>query len=551
MISYNWWGQQWCKTIAQYADLQNRLERGRTYLRRGAIQEMDISGGKISARVQGTRLEPYKVDIDIEPLAKEKAEEIISRISRFDDLSNGNVPLIYNFLFSISKYGLFPNADEIHYSCSCPDWAILCKHVAAVLYSIGSILDQEPLMLFQLRGIDVDSLLNNHLIEETNDLLSKADDLSSDNSDILNVDDIADIFGILLDEHIEVGDQNNTVEQRITKEKDSESVRIIEIMPRLLSKEEKQIRKATAFQKRLEEEKHVIRQFSLDGIFVSEFKSFFDAAKKTNCTVSGIMSCCIGKQKASGGFQWREAEEDAPIQMLTTTVASSGFGKAVAQKDDDGNILHIFDSVASASRSVGVGSTSIHKVLGGERIHAGGYRWEYATVDQIREKQEKKPVQMTAIENEKKKENTEVPLLQKEFNQHFASSEEIEFDQENNMTVLSEEAKIIKNEDTKEAQMLSSGEEREASQIVEETIVYQDNDQSFYYEKENKPDGTSVNYSGADTIEKEPQVSDSEKESTFDLHGDTVMEDGAGNEPPKKQSVFKRFVGSIRGFFKQ
>ena len=171
-ITTKWWSQKWCNNISQYADFYNRLERGRTYLRKGTVQDLVVEGGKVTASVVGSGITPYQVVINIKPLPKDKAKEALKNLHNISEFQHGRVSLDEKYLFSMDKNGLFPTIDEIEFSCTCPDWASLCKHGAAVLYAIGSILDQEPLVLFQLRGIDVDAYLEKSLLEKTNTLLS-------------------------------------------------------------------------------------------------------------------------------------------------------------------------------------------------------------------------------------------------------------------------------------------------------------------------------------------------------------------------------------------
>lgn len=157
-IAHTWWGKAWCDNLERYADYESRLGRGKRYVRNGSVIDLKIQKGKILARVQGTRKTPYKVEIHISPLSEERCQEILARCGRklenLEALVNGDFPDEMKELFQ-EKGGLFPEPREISFICSCPDWALMCKHVAAALYGVGARLDENPLLFFELRGLDV------------------------------------------------------------------------------------------------------------------------------------------------------------------------------------------------------------------------------------------------------------------------------------------------------------------------------------------------------------------------------------------------------------
>lgn len=173
-IAKSWWGIAWCNHIEQYADYASRIERGKRYVRSGAVVDLQITKGKVKARVQGTRRTPYRVEINISPLKEETCETIIeqcsTKITSLQELINGTFPEELKDLF-LSEDGLFPKQKEISFNCSCPDWAIMCKHVAAVLYGIGAKLDENPFLFFELRGIDVNQLVDIAIKDHVNALL--------------------------------------------------------------------------------------------------------------------------------------------------------------------------------------------------------------------------------------------------------------------------------------------------------------------------------------------------------------------------------------------
>ena len=197
-ICESWWGQAWCQNLERYADYASRLERGRRYFRSGTVVDLKIRGGRVEARVQGSRKVPYKVDIRISPLSEEKCQAIIERCGRkirtIDKLINGEFPEELKDLFT-GENGLFPNPAEISFVCSCPDWAIMCKHVAAVMYGIGVRFDENPFFFFHLRGIDIDRFIDVTLENKVESMLQNAD---ADSPRILHeTTDLTELFGVL------------------------------------------------------------------------------------------------------------------------------------------------------------------------------------------------------------------------------------------------------------------------------------------------------------------------------------------------------------------
>lgn len=193
----NWWGKAWCDNLEQYADYESRLDRGKRYVRSGAVIDLKIQKGKILARVQGRRKAPYKVEIRISPLSEERCQEIIGRcgtkIENLESLLVGSFPEELKELF-MGENGLFPTPKEISFSCSCPDWALLCKHVAAALYGVGVRLDENPLLFFELRGIDVERFIDVTLANKVESMLANVDKPSSR---IVEDESWLDLFGVL------------------------------------------------------------------------------------------------------------------------------------------------------------------------------------------------------------------------------------------------------------------------------------------------------------------------------------------------------------------
>ncbi|MGN0333719.1 MAG: SWIM zinc finger family protein [Lachnospiraceae bacterium] len=195
-IVKSWWGQAWCDNLERYADFESRLERGKRYVRTGAVVDLKIQKGKVLARVQGRRKTPYKVEVRISPLSEERCQHAINqcgrKIENLERLLNGDFPKELKELFLGDK-GLFPEPREISFSCSCPDWALMCKHVAAVLYGIGARFDENPLLFFELRGIDVERFIDVTLANRVESMLVNADTPSKR---IITGRDWENLFGI-------------------------------------------------------------------------------------------------------------------------------------------------------------------------------------------------------------------------------------------------------------------------------------------------------------------------------------------------------------------
>jgi len=160
-ISNTFWGQAWCRNLEEHHDYESRLPRGRSYLRNGSVIDLKISTGKIIAQVIGSYL--YKVQIDLEkmdPISWNKIiEECAGSIGSVLELLAGKVSEEVLAIITSDESHLFPKYDEIKMNCSCPDWATMCKHVAAVLYGVGARLDESPQLFFVLRGVDHNDLI--------------------------------------------------------------------------------------------------------------------------------------------------------------------------------------------------------------------------------------------------------------------------------------------------------------------------------------------------------------------------------------------------------
>ena len=161
-----WWGAQWLQALTQI-DHENRLPRGRSYANRGAVLDLDVQDGRIRARVQGSRPRPYDVDIQVPAASAADAMRLVKRLA-------GNAGLIARLLNRELDPAVLQEArqlaipvfptrwSDMTMHCSCPDWAVPCKHLAAVIYLLSQEIDGDPFLVFSLRGLDLPRLLQEH-----------------------------------------------------------------------------------------------------------------------------------------------------------------------------------------------------------------------------------------------------------------------------------------------------------------------------------------------------------------------------------------------------
>lgn len=197
LIARTWWGKAWNKNLEIYADYSNRIARGRSYVRSGAVLDLQIRQGIVKALVQGSDRKPYEIKITIEPLSNEKWGSMLAlcnhKIDNLEELVEGKFPKELEEIFTLKGKGLFPTKTEINFDCSCYDSAQMCKHVTAVLYGIGARFDEDPILFFKLRNIDFEVLLKKTVEQKMQSLLENADKKSKR---VLDDKDVFDLFGV-------------------------------------------------------------------------------------------------------------------------------------------------------------------------------------------------------------------------------------------------------------------------------------------------------------------------------------------------------------------
>lgn len=195
-IAKTFWGKAWCDNLEAYSDYASRLPRGRSYMRNGSVVDLQISQGEVWAQVMGTSL--YQVTVKVAPVPQTQWQVIgtdcAGSIDSLVELLQGKLSSAVMQRICKPKTGLFPAPKELSFSCSCPDWALMCKHVAAVLYGVGARLDERPELLFSLRGVDA-----KNLVSQAGAGLPKSAAGPAPGK-LLDQSMLADVFGIEMDE---------------------------------------------------------------------------------------------------------------------------------------------------------------------------------------------------------------------------------------------------------------------------------------------------------------------------------------------------------------
>lgn len=226
-LAKTWWGKAWNRNLEAYADYSNRIGRGRSYVRCGAVLDLQIQEGNVKALVQGSAPNPYSIVIKIKSLEKTIWEEIKDicegKLDSLQELLMGKFPESLGEIFTAHGKGLFPSPKEIDFDCSCPDFASMCKHVAATLYGVGARLDHDPNLFFLLRKIEIGNLISEMIKDKTEELLTRAKKKSLR---ILEDQDLSSVFGIELENEpgfekkIEAKDAKKTGTQKKAKTAD-------------------------------------------------------------------------------------------------------------------------------------------------------------------------------------------------------------------------------------------------------------------------------------------------------------------------------------------
>lgn len=201
-IARTWWGKAWSQNLERYADYDNRLPRGRTYVRNGSVLDLKLAATTITAIVAGSRPKPYNITIKLKPLGPKVEQALMAKsraaLDSLQALLAGEFPADLKEAFFESGTGLFPAPQEIEFKCSCPDWASMCKHVAAALYGTAVRLDEKPELFFALRGIKIGDFVGQMVKRESAKMLRKAA-AKSDRVLETAAADLSKLFGIAME----------------------------------------------------------------------------------------------------------------------------------------------------------------------------------------------------------------------------------------------------------------------------------------------------------------------------------------------------------------
>lgn len=195
-VARTFWGKAWCENLEAYSDYANRLPRGRTYVRNGSVVDLAITAKNVTALVSGSSLYTVKIGIDATDRARWRAivRECAGKIDSVIELLQGKLSQGVMEVITRKTLGLFPSPKEIKLRCSCPDFATMCKHVAATLYGVGARLDVEPELLFVLRGVDMAEL-----VSEASRTGAFKTQIPTPSTQAFDGTDLAALFGIELD----------------------------------------------------------------------------------------------------------------------------------------------------------------------------------------------------------------------------------------------------------------------------------------------------------------------------------------------------------------
>ena len=174
----SWWARRWIAVLESF-DIGARLGRGRSYARRGQVVSIEIEKGNVSAKVQGSRPKPYDIKLQIKTLAARDWQRLAKALSRkaifVAKLLAGEMPPDIEKVFQEAGLSLFPERmKDLNTECSCPDWSNPCKHIAAVYYLLGEEFDRDPFLIFQLRGMSREELVESLSASERKTVPRKA-----------------------------------------------------------------------------------------------------------------------------------------------------------------------------------------------------------------------------------------------------------------------------------------------------------------------------------------------------------------------------------------
>ncbi|MBU0467748.1 MAG: hypothetical protein KKD07_05425 [Candidatus Omnitrophica bacterium] len=196
-MASNWWGKAWNANLKKYTFNTIRLEKGKLLFKCEALADFKINSDHIKAIVLGSNINPYKVKITFEPISETKWSNIqtlyAGSLESFEKILDNQFPNEMTDIFTNKLSGLFPSQKEISFNCSCSDRVNLCKHTAVALYALGVKIDNDPKLLFELRGVSILDLISKSIHEQRKNILKKARNKSPK---VLKDTNLSDIFNI-------------------------------------------------------------------------------------------------------------------------------------------------------------------------------------------------------------------------------------------------------------------------------------------------------------------------------------------------------------------
>ncbi|MFC1750647.1 helix-turn-helix domain-containing protein [Pseudomonadota bacterium] len=311
-IARTFWGEAWCEHLEQFSDYENRLPRGRTYVRNGSLCHLAISKGRVEAIVSGSQL--YNIEIDITPLSANKWKKVrtqcAGQIGSMLELLQGKFSDNVMKIITDTTSGLFPQPSEIELACDCPDWAEMCKHIAAVLYGVGARLDHQPELLFLLRNVDQDELITTEL-NVTSATASKGKRRLASN-------DLADVFGIELEEPIKPVRRKSTAHKKAVKKS---------VKKKAITKKRTAVKKAVTKKSVVAKKKSVVKKtkpFNPTSAAVRRLRKQFEMTNTQFATLVGVSITTVNNwENGSGKLNLRQRTHDALISVAKLTPAQA------------------------------------------------------------------------------------------------------------------------------------------------------------------------------------------------------------------------------------
>jgi len=303
-IAHTFWGKAWCDHLEKFSDYDNRLPRGRTYVRNGSVRHLAILEGSIEAIVSGS--EPYTINIDIAPLSAKKWKKVQSQctgqIGSMLELLQGRFSDNVMSIVTDPENGLFPQPHEIKLDCDCPDWADMCKHIAAVLYGVGTRLDHQPELLFLLRNVDQEDLITAEL--------DVAPATSGKGKRRLATTDLSNLFDIEMDEPIKPPRKKRTMKKKAAAKKKT-------VAKKKITTKKKSIKKAVKKKSTLKKK----RPFTPTAAAIRRLRKQFEMNSAQFAVLVGVSPPTVSHwENGSGKLKLRQRTLEALTQVAGLTL---------------------------------------------------------------------------------------------------------------------------------------------------------------------------------------------------------------------------------------